>query len=243
MKSLNYQFKPSLWLSFFAVLAFALFIKLGYWQLSRADEKEARFLQLTTYAKQPAIAVSSTTLDLADLQYRRVEVSGHFVPELTALLDNKVSNGVAGYHVLTPLRIGNSDMHVLINRGWASANANRMNLPEIITPVEYINIIGTVASPNIKAIALSKNQVSGKVWQNFDLAHYQEITNIDLQPFMILQQDDPNSLIEDGLIRKWERPDSGSARNTGYALQWFSLAAVTFIIYIVLNVKRKEAQG
>lgn len=242
MKNSNYQFRPNLWLSFIAILALALFIRLGYWQLSRAEEKEARFLQLEAYAKQPAIAIPTALVDLESIKYRRAEVHGYLVPELTILLDNKVYNGVAGYHVLTPLRIENSDMHVLVNRGWIAAEASRLNLPEISTPVEYIDIVGTVVTPNVKAIALSENQVSGKVWQNFDLERYQGMTNIVLQPIMLLQDENPD-WVTDGLVRKWERPDSGSSRNLGYAVQWFSLAVATFFIYIVLNVKRKNPQG
>lgn len=231
-----------MWLSFIAILALALFIRLGYWQLSRAEEKEARFLQLEAYAKQPAITIPTTLVDLESIKYRRAEVHGYLVPELTVLLDNKVYNGVAGYHVLTPLRIENSDMHVLVNRGWIAAEASRMNLPEISTPVEYVDIAGTVVTPNVKTIALSENQVNGKVWQNFDLARYQGMANIVLQPIMLLQDENPD-WVTDGLVRKWERPDSGSSRNLGYAVQWFSLAVATFFIYIVLNVKRKNPQG
>jgi len=242
VKNSNYHFKPNLWLLFIAVLALALFIRLGYWQLSRAEEKEAQFLQLQTYAKQPAITIPPTLVDLEGIKFRRAEVRGYLVAELTVLLDNKVYNGVAGYHVLTPLRIENSNMHVLVNRGWIAAGANRMELPKVNTPAGHISIIGTVISPDIKTIALSTDQVSGKVWQNFELARYQEMVDIVLQPIMLLQ-DENVDWVADGLIRKWERPDSGSAKNFGYAVQWFSLAVVTFFIYILLNVKRKDPQG
>jgi surfeit locus 1 family protein len=49
-------------------------------------------------------------------------------------------------------------------------------------------------------------------------------------------------VIEDGLIRAWEKPESGASKNIGYAVQWFSLAITTFIIFIVLNVKRTNSE-
>lgn len=55
----------------------------------------------------------------------------------------------------------------------------------------------------------------------------------------MLQQDQ----LEDGLVRQWDRPDSGSAKNMGYAIQWFSLAATAIIIFLVLNVKRKRSES
>jgi surfeit locus 1 family protein len=56
---------------------------------------------------------------------------------------------------------------------------------------------------------------------------------------MILQQDDVN----DGLVRKWARPDSGSAKNWGYAFQWFAMALAVLIIYLVLSVKRERSKN
>lgn len=239
---MDYQFKPNLWLSLITILGLALFIRLGYWQLSRAEEKESQFLKLEEYARQPAITIPTSLVNSESLKFRRAEMRGHFLPELTILLDNKVYKGVAGYHVLTPFRIENSDMHVLVNRGWIAAGANRTDVPEIKTTKEFIGIAGTVVSPDIKTITLSENQISGKVWQNLDLARYQQMTNITLQPILLLQEESPEG-VNDGLIREWKRHDSDSAKNYGYAMQWFSLAAITFLIYIVLNVKRKDPQG
>jgi len=84
---------------------------------------------------------------------------------------------------------------------------------------------------------LSNDNFTGNVWQNFDLDNYQNITKLNFQPILLLQQ---NDVVDDGLIRQWETPNSGSSRNTGYAFQWFSFAALAFILYIVLNVKRKN---
>jgi len=60
-----------------------------------------------------------------------------------------------------------------------------------------------------------------------------------MQPIMVLQKDK----IEDGLIRDWDKPDSGASKNIGYAIQWFLLAATAIIIFLVLNVKRKNSKG
>ena len=85
---------------------------------------------------------------------------------------------------------------------------------------------------------LSDNFVEGKVWDNFNLQRYQEATDLEMQPIMVLQKDTR----KDGLIRDWSRPDSGASKNIGYAIQWFSLAATAIIIFLVLNVKRKDSK-
>lgn len=231
------QFRPPLWSTIVAILAIALFLKLGFWQLSRAEEKEAGFTLLEYYAQQPPVTLPEAPVKLDNYLYHRVEVHGYFEAERTIFLDNKTYQGVAGYYVLTPLRQANSTVYVLVNRGWVSVGNNRALLPDIHTPDGLVHLIGVVMPPSIRTLSLSDKQFTDKVWQNFSLDSYQNLTGLSFQPFLLLQQNETQG---DGLIRQWEKPDSGSSRNMGYAFQWFSLAAMTLIIYIVLNVKRKN---
>jgi surfeit locus 1 family protein len=85
---------------------------------------------------------------------------------------------------------------------------------------------------------LSQDMVSGRVWENLDLNRYRGATGLALQPVMILQKDD----VQDGLVRQWPRPDSGSAKNLGYAVQWFAMAFGVLIIYLVLSGKRQRSE-
>ena len=57
---LGYRFEPKLWMVLITAVSVLLFIELGKWQLSRADEKEARHELLEQYAKQPAVALPNT---------------------------------------------------------------------------------------------------------------------------------------------------------------------------------------
>ncbi len=239
MSDPGYQFKPKFWQTLVTVLAVVLFVKLGLWQLSRAEEKEARYARLEYYAQHPAVTIPVTAVNLDDYQYRQVEIRGYFDPEHTIFLDNKLYQGIAGYHVLTPLRLVDSSMHVLVNRGWVSGGNDRSILPDVLTPTNQVVITGIVVSPSIKTLSLSDEQITGKVWQNFDWDIYQRMTDLTLQPLLLLQQ---GETVNDGLIRQWEKPDAGSSKNFGYAFQWFSLAVVVFVIYLVLNVKQKGSE-
>ena len=87
-----------------------------------------------------------------------------------------------------------------------------------------------------KTLELSRDVVSGRVWENLDLDRYRQATKLILQPVMILQKDD----VQDGLVRQWPRPDSGSAKNLGYAVQWFAMALAVLITYLVLSGKRER---
>ncbi len=232
----SYRFEPRLWTIIITIIFVIIFIELGKWQLSRAEEKNEQYEQLEQYAKQPAVKLPNNLVKLKDFQYREVEVSGKYLPEYTIYLDNKVYKGRAGYHVITPLKISNTELHVVINRGWIAIGSDRSTLPLVVDVKGELKVTGIAASPEVKTLDLSGKVVEGQVWDNFNLRRYQEVTGLAMQPLMILQKSEE----KDGLIRDWSKPDSGASKNIGYAVQWFSLAITAIIIFIVLNVKRRN---
>lgn len=237
---LGYRFEPRLWAIIVTTISVFVFMELGKWQLSRADEKNAQHEQLEQYAAEPAITLPEVLIKLEDFQYRNIEVQGEYLPEHTIYLDNKTYKGRAGYHVITPLRIANSSLSVAINRGWIATGYDRTILPLISEISGPVKVTGVVVSPESRALQLSDKVLPvGKVWGNFDLQRYQDVTGQELQPIMVLQKDKA----EDGLVRDWDKPDSGASKNVGYAIQWFSLAATALIIFLVLNVRRKNSKS
>ncbi|MDO8437659.1 MAG: SURF1 family protein [Nitrosomonadaceae bacterium] len=211
---------------------------LGNWQLSRAQEKEARQEQLERLSQQPAVTMPIAPVRLEDFKFHQVEASGTYVPAHTIYIDNKTYKGIAGYHIITPLRLGTSSMHVLVNRGWVAAGDDRSKLPQVPTSTDQVIVTGVAISPTQRTLELSTETVLGQVWENLHLERYREATGLALQPVVILQQGD----LKDGLVRQWDRPDSGAARNLGYAVQWFAMALTIMIIYLVLSVKRERPQ-
>ena len=238
MTILGWRFTPRLWSTIGAAIVITIMLQLGNWQLSRAQEKESRQEQLDTRSREPAVALPVVPVRLEDFQYRQVEARGKYVPEHTIYLDNKIYKGLAGYHVVTPLRIGTSSMHVLVNRGWVVADRDRSKLPDIPAPHGEVVISGIATTAIQKTLELSGELVSGQVWENLDLERYRNASGLAVQPVMILQTDD----VKDGLVRQWARPDSGSGKNLGYAFQWFAMALAVLIIYLVLSVKREHSQ-
>jgi surfeit locus 1 family protein len=234
----GWRFKPRLWSTVVAAVVITIMVQLGNWQLSRAQEKDSRQERLDHLSREPAVALPPAEVKLEDFQYRQVEARGEYVPGHTIYLDNKIYKGVAGYHIITPLRIGASSMHVLVNRGWAPADRDRSKLPEVRTPPGPVIVSGIATTATQKTLELSQDMVSGRVWENLDLNRYRGATGLALQPVMILQKDD----VQDGLVRQWPRPDSGSAKNLGYAVQWFAMALGVLIIYLVLSGKRQRSE-
>ena len=235
----GWQFRVSFWPTVAAIFFIVITVMLGNWQLSRAQEKEERQAQLNQLSQQPVISIPTSPIRLEDYQFRKVEVHGTYVPTHTIYLDNKIKKGRAGYQIITPVRLGESSMHVLINRGWVVAGRTRSDLPDIPTPTDKVTISGIVESPTMRTLELSTETVSGQVWENLHLDRYRKATGLTLQPLVVLQENN----VKDGLLREWTRPDSGASRNLGYAFQWFSMALAILILYLVLNVKRNHPKN
>lgn len=236
---LGYRFEPKLWVVLVTAVFVIIFIQLGNWQLSRADEKKTRHELLEQYAKQPAVTLPGTLVRLEDYQYREVEVEGEFISENTIYLDNKTHQGRAGYHVITPLRVMNSELLVVINRGWVATGYDRSVLPNVDEINGVVKVTGLVVAPELRTLKISEIVTTGQVWDNFNLQRYQEATGHKMQPLMVLQK----TQMEDGLIRDWNRQGSGAEKNLGYAVQWFLLATTAVLILLVLNVKRKNSKN
>jgi surfeit locus 1 family protein len=232
----GWRFTPRLWSTIAATVVITIMLQLGNWQLSRGQEKEARQERLDRLSQEPGVILPDIPVKLEDFQYRQVEARGEYVSQHTIYLDNKIHKGIAGYQIITPLRIGASSMHVLVNRGWAAADLDRSKLPDVPAPDGHVVISGVATTAMQKTLELSRDLVSGRVWENLDIERYRTITGLKLQPVMILQTD----RLDDGLVREWNRPDSGSAKNFGYAVQWFAMALAVLIIYLVLSVKRER---
>ncbi len=220
-----------------AVAGVALTAVAGNWQLDRAHEKKRLQAVYDRGAAAAPSALSAVPADAQELQFRRVQVTGEFVPQAAVLLDNKVLAGVAGYHVIMPLNVPGSQKYILVNRGWVAAGADRGRLPEVRTPAGSVTIAGIAVLPG-RFLELSGAEASGPVWQNLTIERYRRRMQLDIQPVVIEQHND----LGDGLVRTWSRPDFGIARHYGYAVQWFSLCGLIAFLYVFFHIRRARSE-
>jgi surfeit locus 1 family protein len=229
-------FRPG-WIPSLAAAAFiALTVALGAWQTRRAEEKLEIGRRIDDAARGPVLSVPAALADASGFERRRVAARGSFVARDTFFLDNRVFRGTAGYHVLTPLRLEGGTAHVLVDRGWIAAG-DRSTLPAVPTPEGPQTVEGTAVVPGSRILELAPESAAGPLRQHLVLSREEKRLGVVLQPFVIEQTSDAR----DGLVRVWARPDAGADRNRGYALQWYSFAALAAILYVVLGFKRVDS--
>ena len=238
MPSLSVRRRRPRWLPTVAAIAgIALAAAAGSWQLDRAHEKERLQQAYDRGAADAPVALLAAPVEAEPLLFRRVEATGLFLPQAAVLLDNIVLGGVPGYHVVMPLKVAGSPKHVLVNRGWVAAGADRSRLPDVRTPVGSVTVIGIAVLPG-RFLELSGAETTGPVWQNLTIERYRRLMQLDIQPVVIEQHND----LGDGLARSWGRPDFGVAKHYGYAVQWFSLCGLIAFLYVFFHVKRARSE-
>ena len=223
-----------------AAAVMALGLAAAHWQLGRAHEKEALAAKLESLAGAPPVELAGAEARAGDLEWRHVTVSGRFDPERAVFIDNRTRRGVAGFHVVMPLRIGEKrggSRYVLVNRGWIAGLPDRSRLPDVVTPEAAVRVSGLAVVPGRRFLELSTNVTQGRIWQNLTLERYREAFPLPLLPVLI-QQD---SALADNLVREWDPPDLGINKHYGYAFQWLALAVTALAFYLVTHVRRRAA--
>ncbi|MEK7711779.1 MAG: SURF1 family protein [Pseudomonadota bacterium] len=235
------QLRAGLWPTLATLALLPLMIALGMWQLDRAGQKLRLQADYDRRQQEPAVRLLSVLENPEVLRFRRMVARGHYEPEHQILIDNRVHQGQAGYHVLTPLRLEDGAVRVLVNRGWVPLGQDRAVLPRIETPRGAVEVTGLAAVPQTKGFHLGGAKPPGEgwqpVWQYLDLDVFRGNVAFPVQPIVILL--DPNSA-NGGFVRQWARLDAGIATHQGYAFQWFSLAAALAAIYILLNTRKTD---
>lgn len=218
------------------LLLIPAFISLGLWQWNKAESKTALQASLDTRSHDAAIAMPTTPADIEALRHRRVILRGHFDATRQVLIDNRLHREQAGYHVITPLRLEGSDMHVLVNRGWLRAPADHARQPDAPVPAGEVELTGIVAAPTSRFFNLAAQPSSGwePVWQNLDLERFRSAVAYPLQPLIVqLDAQSPG-----GFVREWPRPDERADRHRSYALQWFGFAVASLGIWGYFLVRK-----
>ena len=236
-----------------ALVVVVVTVALGNWQLRRADEKRVLQAQRDAAERDTPIDVSAGDAGIAAIEGRRVRVRGRFVSKSGVFIDNRTYRGVAGFHVLSPLRIAGSDSHVLVLRGWiASDPRERWRVPQVSTPEGDVEVEGIALRGLAHTLELGETREPGpddRIWLNVDLDRYRRWSGLKVQLPIVRELDPPRSAsgpVDDGLVRDWPRPGGDVEKHVAYAFQWYAMAALAaglWIWFVALARWRGHSRG
>ena len=232
---LSFRFR---WVPFIAAtLVVAVGISLGNWQLRRAEQKLALQQQMSARAEFVPVNANVLVPTQTPEEFRRVIAEGEFISSWAVYLDNRPYQGKAGFYLLMPFKLAGSEQSVLVLRGWFPRDASdRERIPTIAVPKGVIRLEGRVRTTTGKLMQLGEAAAlqPGAIAQNVDIADFARASKLSLQTFIIEQTNDA----ADDLVRDWPTPSVGIDTHKGYAFQWYALAFVAAVFFLLTGFKR-----
>jgi surfeit locus 1 family protein len=227
-------------LTLFTVLLLPLLISLGFWQLSRAEEKRVLEARHEQRAAMPAADIATLlTVSAEERADRRIAINAEFERGNYLLLDNRIRSGRVGYEVVALVVAGTPPSPgwiVPVNLGWVAGDPARRTLPDISLPAGEASITGRIYVPSAEAYVLSDEAFPTElpaVVQALPLDRWMtDIADRSARPvFPHIVRIDENSPV--AYAADWPIVNQSPAKHTGYAVQWFTMAAVLLVAYVL----------
>jgi surfeit locus 1 family protein len=205
-----------------ALIAAAIFARLGVWQLARLREKLRWNASIAAQQLLAPVPLAAVPRDTAAAHYRKATVSGRFDYDQEVVLGARTHQGSPGVDLLTPLHVAGSDSAILVDRGWvyspdgASVDRGRWRERDSATITGYIEVYapdaGTthIARDARLVRRVSRSEVASRI--PYPLAPYYLVATGDSA--------DGNHPAR----RELPALDEGPHRS--YAIQWFLFATI-----------------
>ena len=226
------KFNPGKRITIFFVFFAFLFFSLGLWQIERGqaktnllDDFEKKILEKPSYINQKS------------QKWDRVYVEGKWDSSKQILIDNVIRRGIAGYKVLTPLRMKETDQLILVDRGWIKQNTFRDQLPDIkLIQIDEV-VSGILEIPEL-GLVLSDDLVSKewpKISQTKNPGVIKNEYDENIFPMILLADPTLKNSLE---YIKITPTNMTPIKHYGYSAQWFLMFIVLCFMYVWYGYKR-----
>ena len=229
------------------IAAVLVMIRLGNWQLDRLAQRKAfnERVEAQLVADPLNLSPQNLDLDLYNMEYRNAEVSGEFDHDSQIVLRNQDWQGNLGVHLLTPLIIDGEERAILVDRGWVPyEDFTGENLAQF-------DVHGMVQIEGRIRRSQSKPLIGGRAdilpgpgepaliaWNWINISNISRQIPYELLPVYLVSS--PGSSEVQLPYRNQQDLELTEGSHLGYALQWFTFAAILAIGYPVFV--RKEEQ-
>ncbi|HVL72871.1 MAG TPA: SURF1 family protein [Beijerinckiaceae bacterium] len=210
-----------------SLIALAILLGLGTWQLQRGAWKQeiVAQIQARAYGDPVPVAGERDFQRLAGEEYRRVRLAGVFLHDREAhvhgLMAAQRGQPVQGFYVLTPLRLADGS-HVIVNRGFVPTelrDPERRAAGQIAGEVE---VVGLVRAPEARGWFVPADEPARNRWFTRDPLAVAKAQGLARPaPFLVDADATPNpGGWPRGGQTRLDIPDN----HLQYALTWFGLA-------------------
>jgi len=233
----------------FTLLVFALLIKLGFWQLARADEKLQRLANIEQLKSHEALSLNQVIeLEKDAANNKLAEVINDLPVSITAtfdakhafLLDNQANNNSLGYRVFQIAKTPKSTF--LVNMGWIAGSIDRSVIPTFTSLSGEHHFNGHIRKME-KGVVLQEQTFNQISWplrvQQIETEKLSPLIGEKLLPFVVYL--DKNEAL--GFVKNWHPVVMPPEKHQAYAFQWFSLAIAWLTLMIWASYKNNKEKA
>lgn len=234
-------FRPLLWPSVIAGLGIVIAISLGMWQLQRLAWKADLLSAMAAARTADPVPLAAA----GAVPWTRVAIRGRFLHprEMHVFAPSRVE-GELGVHVVTPFEAEGAT--VLVDRGFVPERLRDPGARAAGQVDDLMTITGILRPPAERGAFTPADDPARNLWFARDVAAMASASEtVNVYPLMVAL-DQP---VPPGGWPKPVAPDAGIRNpHLGYAITWFSLAAVLAAVYLAyhaaqgrLGVRRRTA--
>jgi surfeit locus 1 family protein len=206
------QFRFSLKVTLTCSLLACGMVCASIWQWGRHLQKQDLIQHLhetLTLDPIPLTNLLSENPNWERLTFRRIKVSGTYDFEREMLLRNRNVEGRAGVHVITPLKVDNSNSYLLVDRGFMPLGREGREKRSIYQTPHHVELFGLVKNSMTPKFMAPKDPPAGggrpwvDQWLRVNIPHMREQLPYDLLPVYIEVMEDPNDpLLASKIVRE-----------------------------------------
>jgi len=236
------------WLTLLVLLAMAVMVRLGFWQLDRLAQRRALNAEIVQQLSMAPLPVTNANwpADLPNLTYRRVTATGKFdFSHQIALMYQNWMDETPGIDLITPLIIDGGSQAILVDRGWVpdelsvSENWSRFDVPGEVTVTGFVQCSQAQPGEDVAQAAAAQPQRS---WYRVDIPAIQAQLPYQLLPVFIVAAPPGDGADTQLPYRYQPQIDLSDGPHLGYAVQWYSFALIAGVIYVVIVRKKAAAR-
>jgi cytochrome oxidase assembly protein ShyY1 len=235
--------RPSWWSLLLTIVGAVLFVRLGVWQLHRADYKDELLRRYAAAASAPVQDFAAVAANTPENAYPRVRVRGHYLADRLYLLDNPKHDDTGGVEVYAPLDTGSGDRLLLVDLGFLPGNGTDQapQLPPL--PTDSVTLQGLYepspgAGFEMGGNALAQQTHWPKTTIYLDMQQVAHDLGKPLYPRMLALDADPAAIYV--RLHTLDLSSMPPARHRAYAFQWFTFALAAVVIFLVLHRKPRR---
>jgi len=218
------------------LIALAILISLGTWQVERLHWKEgllADIAERRAAAPVPLADIETMAAQGGDIEYRTVTATGRYI-------NNKERHffatwrGQTGYYIYTPLQLADG-RYLFVNRGFVPYENKEpeMRMQGQLTGQQTVTGLARAKLPRKPSSLVPDNDVAKNIfyWKDLDvMASSVDLDKGSVVPFFVDADSTPNPAgFPIGGVTQVDLPND----HLQYAFTWYGLAAVLLVVVAI----------